>query len=136
MLRMMGIAVEPTSNILCDNMSVVINMQFPSSNLKKKHNAVAYHRCREAVAAGIIRVGHIRSTENIADIMTKPKGPADYYTHLRAPLYGKYPMDAPIRGSCRTKDDPSPSWPESEDVMDDPSDQTKATWGYRTNEKA
>ena len=40
-------------------MSVVINMQFPSSNLKKKHNAVAYHRCREAVAAGIIRVGHI-----------------------------------------------------------------------------
>jgi len=103
MLRMMGIEVEPTSNILCDNQSVVINMQFPSSNLKKKHNAVAYHRCREAVAAGIIRVGHVRSEDNIADIMTKPKGPADYYKHLRPTLYGKNPPDPIVRGSCGMK---------------------------------
>jgi hypothetical protein len=136
MLRMMGIEVEPTSNILCDNMSVVINMQFPSSNLKKKHNAVAYHRCREAVAAGIIRVGHIRSTENIADIMTKPKGPADYYTHLRAPLYGKYPTNPLVRGSCRTENDPSSPSPESMDVTSDSSDLTKAIHGYRTKRKS
>jgi hypothetical protein len=110
MLRMMGIKIEPTSNLLCDNQSVVINMQFPSSNLKKKHNAVAYHRCREAVAAGIVRVGHVRSEDNLADIMTKPKGPADYYRHLRPPLYGKYPTSAPVRGSCRNdRLKPSPS---------------------------
>ena len=40
-LRMMGIKFEPVTNILCDNMSVVINAQFPTSNIKKKHNAVA-----------------------------------------------------------------------------------------------
>ena len=50
-LRMMGIKFNPVSTILCDNMSVVINMQFPTSSLKKKHNAVAYHKAREAVAA-------------------------------------------------------------------------------------
>ena len=136
MLRMMGIAIEPTSNILCDNMSVVINMQFPSSNLKKKHNAVAYHRCREAVAAGIIRVGHIKSIENIADIMTKPKGPADYYKHLRPPLYGKCPTNASVRGSRRTETrSRSPSLGPG-DVTDDSLDLTKATGSYSTNQEA
>jgi hypothetical protein len=42
--------------------------------------------------------------------MTKPKGPAEYDKHLRSPLYGKYPTDAPVRGSCGTKGaNPKPS---------------------------
>jgi predicted Ser/Thr protein kinase len=48
-LRMMGIDIKEMSNILSDNEAVIINTQFPSSNLKKKRNAVAYHKCREAV---------------------------------------------------------------------------------------
>ena len=40
-MRMMGIKFKPTTIILCDNMSVAIDMKFPTSNLKKKHNAVA-----------------------------------------------------------------------------------------------
>jgi hypothetical protein len=72
-LRMMGIQIEDTTNVLSDNQAVVINTQFPSSNLKKKHNAVAYHKCREAVAAGIVRTGHIPSKDNIADVLTESK---------------------------------------------------------------
>jgi hypothetical protein len=87
-LRMMGIDVEPTSTILCDNQAVIINTQLPTSSLKKKHNAVAFHKIREAVAAGIIRTAHIRSENNISDILTKPKGPLDYYKHLKVLLYG------------------------------------------------
>jgi hypothetical protein len=88
-LRMLGIEVNKPSILLIDNQSVVSNTTLPSSTLKKKHNSIAYHRMREAVAAGIIKVGFIRSSTNIADILTKPLGPADYWTHLSEVLYGR-----------------------------------------------
>jgi hypothetical protein len=55
-----------------DNKSVVLNTSMPSSALKKKHNAVAYHRIREAIAGNILRFVHIPSNKNLADILTKP----------------------------------------------------------------
>ena len=54
-----------------DNQSVVINTSNPSSTLKKKHNALAYHRTREAIAAGVIDFRFVRSEENFADLLTK-----------------------------------------------------------------
>jgi hypothetical protein len=55
MLRSLGVALDGPALILGDNMSVVLNTTFPSSVLKKKHNAIAYHREREAIAARIMR---------------------------------------------------------------------------------
>ena len=40
--------------------------------MKKKHLAIASHRCREAVAAGIVEVQHIDTGMNVSDIFTKP----------------------------------------------------------------
>ena len=40
--------------------------------LKKKHNAIAYHQTREAVAAGTIRVTKEDGKTNLADVLTKP----------------------------------------------------------------
>jgi hypothetical protein len=45
-----------SSNVFCDNDSVVVNCTKPDSTIKKKHNAIAYHKVREAVVVGIIRV--------------------------------------------------------------------------------
>ena len=42
-LRMLGIPVEGSSLLLGDNMSVVVNTTIPSSPIKKKHLACAYH---------------------------------------------------------------------------------------------
>ena len=84
---MMGIKFNPVTNVLCDNLSVVINAQFPTRSLKKKHNAVAYHKVREAVAAGIIRIGHISGAFNLADILTKPLGPKQHYDLLKNVLF-------------------------------------------------
>ena len=78
-LRMMGVTIEGPSVLLVDNEAVVKNTTLPSSTLKKKHNAIAYHKVREAVAAGIVRVAHIRSICNFADILTKPLSPQDFY---------------------------------------------------------
>ena len=71
-LRMMGVDVKGPAIMLGDNMSVIQNCSLPSSQLKKKHNAIAYHRIRECVANGIIRLGHVGSEENLSDLCTKP----------------------------------------------------------------
>ena len=73
-LRMLGIKLEKTSLLVGDNMSVVLNTTLPSSNLKKKHQACNFHRVREMIAGSILSYGHIVSTENVADICTKPLG--------------------------------------------------------------
>ena len=86
-LRMLGIPLEKTSVLMGDNMSVILNTTLPSSVLKKKHNACAYHRIREAIAAGIIDFRHIKSEVNIADILTKPLGPTAFHRLLTTTLF-------------------------------------------------
>ncbi len=70
-LRMMGIPVEGPTNTFCDNKSVVISSTMPETVLKKNHCAIAYHRAREAQAAGIIRIAFKDGATNLADIFTK-----------------------------------------------------------------
>ena len=70
-LRMMGINIDGPCDVLCDNESVVKNVTRPESPCKKKHNSVAYHKAREAIAAGIIRVAKEPGETNLADILTK-----------------------------------------------------------------
>ena len=55
MLQSLGVALDGPALMLGDNMLVVLNTSVPSSVLKKKHNAIAYHRVREAIAAKILR---------------------------------------------------------------------------------
>jgi hypothetical protein len=70
-LRMFGIPIDGPTNVYCDNDSVCSNSTKPESTLKKKHNAIAYHRVQEAVAAGTIRVVWEPTDTNIADMLTK-----------------------------------------------------------------
>ena len=84
-LRMMGMNVEKCSTLLGDNNSVIVNTQLPSSSIKKKHNSVAFHKAREAVAAGYVRTGHIDGTENPSDVLTKAVSPTEFY-RLTGPI--------------------------------------------------
>jgi hypothetical protein len=70
-LGIMGISVDGSANVFCDNESVVKNTMHPESTLKKKHNAITYHRVREAHAAKIVRIAHKPGETNLADILTK-----------------------------------------------------------------
>ena len=72
MLRSLGVTLDGPSMVLGDNMSVVLNTSVPSSVLKKKHNPIAYHRIREAIAAKVMRFANVRSEENVGDVLTKP----------------------------------------------------------------
>ena len=72
MLRSLGVDLEGPTLMLGDNMLVVLNTSVPSSVLKKKHNAIAYHCVREAIAAKVLRFTCLKSEENVSDILTKP----------------------------------------------------------------
>jgi hypothetical protein len=61
MLRSLGVALDGPALMLGDNMSVFLDTTVPSSVLKKEHNAIAYHRVREAIAARIMRFAYIKS---------------------------------------------------------------------------
>ena len=68
---MMGIEIDGSTNIFCDNKSVVTNTTRPKSTLKKKHNVIEYHRMREAQATGIVRIAHEDGEMNLSDVLTK-----------------------------------------------------------------
>jgi hypothetical protein len=70
-LRMMGVPLDGPTNVFCDNEAVFKNSTKPESTLKKKHNAIAYHRTREAQAAGMVRIAWEQGEFNLADILTK-----------------------------------------------------------------
>ena len=70
-LRMMGVPIDGATKLYCDNDSVVKSTTRPESTLKKKHNAINYHRICEAQAAGYIQIGWIASKDNLADVLTK-----------------------------------------------------------------
>ena len=70
-LRMFGIPINGSAATLCDNEAVVKSMTALESTLKKKHDSIAYHRCREAQAAGTICVGWVNTKWNLVDLATK-----------------------------------------------------------------
>ena len=68
---MTGVPIDGACSLFCDNESVVKNVTRPESPLRKKHASVAYHKAREGIAAGIIRVAKEAGLINIADFLTK-----------------------------------------------------------------
>ena len=50
-----------------DNLAVVTSSTIPHSKLGKRHNALNYHRVREAIAAKMISFHHLSGKVNVAD---------------------------------------------------------------------
>ena len=74
LLRGMGISVTSKARVLGDNEGVLQSASFYGAGLKKKHVGISYHRCREAVACGIVTLHKVPSKENVSDMLTKPLG--------------------------------------------------------------
>ena len=70
-LRSFGIPISGPTSVFVDNQSVFKNTTNPASKLKKKHVAICYHKVRECIAAGWVRIGWITSSLNLADLFTK-----------------------------------------------------------------
>ena len=70
-LRMFGVTIDGPCNVFCDNDGVVLSTTNPDSKLTKKHAAINYHRCREAISAKTIVVAKEDTKTNISDCLTK-----------------------------------------------------------------
>ena len=70
-LRFLGIPVVKKSFMFGDNQAVVMNSSIPHSSLNKRHNALAYRRVREMIAAKVLGYYWIDGKNNPADIVSK-----------------------------------------------------------------
>ena len=69
-LRMIGVPIDGSANVFCDNEAVYKNKITPESVLNKKNHYIAYHRCREAVATKNIMVAKQVTDNNISALFT------------------------------------------------------------------
>ena len=90
-LRMLGVPIIGSCVLFGDNQSMIVSTTLPSSSLKKKHNAIGYHRVREAVAAGVVDLVYCPSEDNLADILTKPLGPNKFAHLMRGIHFPEFP---------------------------------------------
>ncbi len=88
-LRYLGVPIRKQAFMFGDNRSVVDSSTIPHSKLHKRHNALSFHRVREAVAARIIRFHFIRSEYNPADMLSKHWGYQQTWPNLRPLLFWK-----------------------------------------------
>ena len=70
-LRYLGVPVNEKSFMFGDNESVVNSSVKVHAKLHKRHNALSFHRVREAIASGFVIFHHIQGTTNPADILSK-----------------------------------------------------------------
>jgi hypothetical protein len=97
----MGVPITGKSFLFGDNESVWKNATIPHSSLKKSHNALSYHRVREAIAANINAVFKIDGKNNPADVLSKHLGYSIAKFLLKPLLFWRRDID--IVGDNRTK---------------------------------
>ena len=87
---MLGVKLDGPAMMFGDNMSVIINTSIPSSQLRKKHHSISYHRVREAISSGALLFTYVKSKNNYVDCLTKPL-PNDDFLSLVHPLLLQQP---------------------------------------------
>ena len=70
-LRYLGAPITTKSFLFGDNRSVVTSATLPHSTLTKRHNILAFHRVREAIAAKLMAFYWIQSAYNLSDMLSK-----------------------------------------------------------------
>ena len=91
--RYLGVPVEGSSYVFGDNETVVNTATVPHSKLHKRHNALSYHKTREAIAAGVQKMFHLPGTDNPADILSKHWDYPAVRSQLKPLLFsGKHPL--------------------------------------------
>ena len=72
--------VLDTTVILCDNQSGIRMTENPVFHDRSKHIDIRYHFIRDMVQRGAVRLDHIGTDEQVADILTKPLGKVKFLT--------------------------------------------------------
>lgn len=81
LLSELGIPLQPTPVIYCDNIGATYLCANPVFHSRMKHIALDYHFVRNKVQAKELRVAHISTKDQLADALTKPL-PRPVFQHL------------------------------------------------------
>ena len=86
-LRYLGVEIHGPTHLFGDNGSVVTSASVPESPLRKRHQSLAYHYTREAIASGAVDFRHLPGELNPADILSKHWGYSQVWPMLRAVMF-------------------------------------------------
>ena len=86
-LRYLGVPIHGQAFMFGDNQSVITSSTIPHSRLSKRHNALSYHRVREAIVANILSFFHIEGKKNPSDILSKHCGRPQMVDHVNPLLF-------------------------------------------------
>ena len=99
--QLLGELHHPLSSatvVFCDNVSAIYMAANPVQHRRTKHIEIDIHFVREKVSLGQVRVLHVPSSRQFADIMTKGLPPR-LFTEFRSSLC-ILPADAQPEGGC------------------------------------
>jgi hypothetical protein len=85
LLQEMHIPLQSATIIFCDNVSAVYLSSNPVNHQRTKHIEIDLHFVGERVAAGAVRVLHVPTSSQYADIFTKGL-PSSVFTEFRSSL--------------------------------------------------
>ncbi|GKE63970.1 retrovirus-related pol polyprotein from transposon RE2 [Tanacetum coccineum] len=74
LLLELGLSVTKPPTLFCDNAGATYLCANPVYHSHMKHVALDYHFVREKVTNGSLRVLHIHSADQLADVLTEPLG--------------------------------------------------------------
>ncbi|KAK2965442.1 hypothetical protein RJ640_017082 [Escallonia rubra] len=85
LLEELGLTVPKSPALFCDNTGATYLCSNPVFHSRMKHIALDYHFVRECVTNGSLRVHHISTKDQLADILTKALG-RPQFLHLRSKI--------------------------------------------------
>ena len=71
--------------LLCDNVTAIFMGKNPVISTRSKHITLDFHFIREQIESGALKICHVSSVDQLADIFTKPL-PKDRLCLLRSKL--------------------------------------------------
>ncbi|KAJ0975586.1 hypothetical protein J5N97_017551 [Dioscorea zingiberensis] len=85
LLTELGVSLSHPPRLLCDNLGATFMSANPVIGSRSKHIHLDYYFVRERVDAGLLKVSHVVSADQVADIFTKPLSSSSFGT-LRSKL--------------------------------------------------
>jgi len=92
------VPLRRTTLVYCDNISIVYMSSNPVQHQRTKHVEIDLHFVRDRVATGDVRVLHVPTSSQYADIFTKGL-PSSVFTEFRSSLNVQAPDDQ-TAGEC------------------------------------
>jgi hypothetical protein len=103
-LRYLGVPIKGKTIMFGDNESMIKSSAYPHATLKKRHNALSFHRVREALASNMLALYHIAGELNPADILSKHWGYQQIWSVLQPVLFWQGDTAKCVRGDTKGSD--------------------------------